>query len=98
MPAYTAIHQLCMKLFSSAKITPNLLRNCQNGTIIGAVESGEGTAFLQKSNFMLSAENIVAAPLRNAPRLVIGAAYPKESTKNPVQKHFLHSVFLPQSA
>lgn len=90
MPAYTAIHQLCMKLFSSAKITPNLLRNARMESIIGAVESGEGISIFAKSNFQLfQHENIVAAPLRNAPRLVIGAAYPKESTKNPVQKHFL---------
>lgn len=90
MPAYTAIHQLCMKLFSSTKITPNLLRNARMESIIGAVESGEGISIFAKSNFQLfQHENIVAAPLRNAPRLVIGAAYPKESTKNPVQKHFL---------
>lgn len=84
MHSYTSIHQLCLKLFENAKIHPCILRTARLESIISAVETGEGISLFAQSNFSLFHHtNIVSIPLKDAPPLVIGAAFPSlENSKS----------------
>lgn len=82
MHPYTAIYQLCQKLFSAADITPNILRTARMESIISAVRFGEAISLFPESNFhAFSHEGLVAIPLIDAPELVVGMAYQTQKTE-----------------
>ncbi len=77
MHPYTSIYQLCMQLFEKADQKPHILRTARLESIISSVEVGEALSLFAGSNFALFHHpNVTAVPLRDAPPLVIGAAYP----------------------
>lgn len=90
MHPYTAIYQLCQKLFSNAGITPNILRTARMESIISAVRFGEAISLFPESNFQTFAhQGLVAVPLLHAPKLVVGMAYKKEQESLPALSTFL---------
>lgn len=90
MHPYTAIYQLCQKLFSDAGITPNILRTARMESIISAVLFGEAISLFPESNFQTFAhQGLVAVPLLHAPKLVVGIAYKKEQESLPALSAFL---------
>ena len=77
MHPYTSIYQLCMQLFEKADQKPHILRTARLESMISSVEVGEALSLFAGSNFALFHHpNVTAVPLRDAPPLVIGAAYP----------------------
>lgn len=91
MHSYTSIYQLCQRLFEKAGIPAQIVRTARMESIINAVQIGEGISLFPESNFQLfQHENVVAVPLADSPKLLIGIAYKKNREMLPIFKNFLH--------
>lgn len=79
MNRYTAVCQLCLRLFSDAGITPNLVRTARVESLLSAVTAGEGISLLPESNFQVfRSEGLVTLPLTPAVPLPVVIASRKE--------------------
>lgn len=93
MNQYTAIHQLCLKLFQGAGIHPEIVRTARVESIISAIAIGEGISLLPKSNFDVFHHEYVTAVSLNPPiRLPVVAAGKKEKLKSSLYKQFVHFI------
>lgn len=67
MNRYTAVCQLCLRLFADAGITPNIVRTARVESLLSAVTAGEGISLLPESNFQVfRSEGLAAIPLSPA--------------------------------
>lgn len=90
MPGHTFIHQLCMKLFEKAGVSPSVIRTARMESIISAVAVGEGISLSAESTFgLFSCPGIAAVPLKDPHTLSIGAVCKKGRGKSPTLKNFI---------
>ncbi|MGN1191609.1 MAG: LysR family transcriptional regulator [Dorea sp.] len=93
MNQYTAIHQLCLKLFQEADIQPEIVRTARVESIISAVAIGEGISLLPESNFeVFHHENVTAVPLDPPVYLPVVVAGEKEKMSTALCKEFIRSI------
>lgn len=92
MHPYTSLHQLCMKLFHDAGITPHVLRTARLESIISAVALGEGVSLFAEKNFNLFRhESVVSVPIVPSPTLSVGVIY-KDGEVSAEGERFLESL------
>ena len=93
MPPHTALHQLCLQLFSQSGLQPRVARTARMETLLGAVASGEGISLFAEGNFRLfRTTRLTALPIEGAPALGIGIARLRRSKPSFAASAFLQCM------